>query len=388
MPWKEASVISLRKEFVELARNGSNISRLCESFGISRQAGYKWIRRYISGGEVALADESRRPVNSPGKVDKRIEEVVLEIRGQHPAWGGRKIKRRMQNLGFREAPAASTITSILRRHGLIEPSQSDKHSAFQRFEREFPNDLWQMDFKGHVACPEGRCHPLTILDDCTRYAVAVKACLNERRETVQSCLEDTFRRYGLPNQIITDNGPPWGNQAINPYTQLTVWLMRLGIVISHSAPVHPQTLGKDERFHRTFKAEILGESLPWRNQEVQKRFDQWRFSYNHYRPHEALNMEVPASRYQTSKRAFPESLPAIEYGSTDIVRKVQQKGIVHFQGREFRIPHAFIGYHIALRQSSQGDGSFELYFVRQLITVINLTDHHSHKSVNYVPEHL
>ena len=174
--------------------------------------------------------------------------------------------------------------------------------------------------------------------------------------------------------MISDNGPPWG-QAINPYTRLTVWLMRLGILISHSAPAHPETLGKDERFHKTLKAELLGNSLAWRNEEAQKRFDEWRFTYNHYRPHEALGMEVPASRYQVSNRAFPEHLLPVEYGSGDIVRKVQQKGIVHFQGREFRVPQALIGQPIALRPRAQCDGIFELYFVRQLVIVINLNDH-------------
>jgi transposase InsO family protein len=375
MPWKEVSVISLRKEFVEFARNGGNISLLCERFGISRETGYKWIRRYTASGESALIDQSRRPVNSPGRVCDSTENAVLKIRGEHPVWGGRKIRRRLQNLGYGDVPAASTITAILKRHGLIDESESQKHLPFQRFERQNPNDLWQMDFKGHVVCPEGRCHPLTVLDDCSRYALAIKACLNEKTETVQACLQETFGRYGLPNQMIMDNGAPWGNDRSNPYTRLTVWLMQLGILISHSRPAHPQTMGKDERFHRTFKAELLGDSLPWRQEEAENQFEQWRYSYNHYRPHEALDMEVPASRYQISKRPFTEVLPAIEYGSNDIVRKVQKKGIVHFQGREFRIPQAFIGYPIALRPRAQCDGLFEIFFARQFIMSINFYDH-------------
>jgi len=375
MPWKEASVISLRKEFVDLAKSSGNMSRLCQRFGISRQTGYKWIGRYLGNGEAALVDRSRRPIKSPGKVCEAIEESVLTVRNQHPVWGGRKIRRRLQDLGWAEVPAASTITSILKRHGLINESDSGKHMPFQRFERQNPNDLWQMDFKGHVACPEGRCHPLTVLDDHSRYSIVLKACLNERTQTVQSSLVEAFRQYGLPNQMINDNGPPWGNLGRNPYTKLTVWLIRLGILISNSAPAHPETMGKDERFHKTLKAELLGNSLPWRNQEAQRKFDGWRFEYNHHRPHEALGMEVPASRYRISKRTFPEFLPPIEYGSTDIVRKVQSNGIVHFQGREFRVPQALVGFPIALRPRAQCDGLFELYFVRQLVIVIDLNDH-------------
>ena len=375
MPWKESSVINLRKEFVDLARNSENISRLCKNFGISRKTGYKWLKRLENSGETGLQNLSRRPVNSPDRIGAAIEQAIIQVRNQHRAWGGRKIRRFLQNHGVSDVPAASTITQVLRRNGLINEFEALKHSPFQRFERQHPNDLWQMDFKGHVACPEGRCHPLTVLDDHSRYSVVLKACLNERREAVQSCLIEAFRQYGLPNQMITDNGPPWGNHGYNPFSQLTVWLMRLGILISNSTPAHPQTCGKDERFHKTLKAELLGDSLPWRNQEVQKKFDAWRFEYNHHRPHEALDMEVPACRYQISKRTFPEFLPPIEYGSADIIRKVQQKGIVHFRGKEFQVPQALVGQPIALRPRAQYDGCFELYFVRQLVMVINLNNH-------------
>lgn len=375
MPWKEVSVISLRKEFVELAMNGSNISRLCENFGISRQAGYKWIRRYRNNGEAALVDQSRRPEKSPGQVSQATEEAVLGVRSQYPTWGGRKIRRRLQNVGYKKVPAASTITMILKRNGLIDELQSEKHSPYERFERDQPNDLWQMDFKGHVPCPEGRCHPLTILDDCSRYSLAIKACLDERAETVKSHLQETFRRYGMPNQMIMDNGAPWGNSPFNPYTQLTVWLMRLGILISHSRPAHPQTLGKDERFHRTFKTELLGDSLPWPHNQAQERFEQWRFTYNHLRPHEALAMEVPARYYRISRRPFPELLDRIEYSPSDLVRKVQKKGIIHLRGREFRVPQALIGQPVALRPRPQLDGVFDLYYVRQFITVIDFNNH-------------
>lgn len=375
MPWKEASVVNLRKEFVDLAKNSNNIAQLCKSFGISRKTGYKWLQRFEDSGETGLENLSRRPVNCPGRISEVMKEVIIRVRKRHHAWGGRKIRRFLQNRGNSDVPAASTITEVLRRNGFIDEFEACKHSPFQRFEREYPNDLWQMDFKGHVACPEGRCHPLTVLDDHSRYSMVLQACLNERTETVQSCLIGAFRQYGLPNQMITDNGPPWGNQGHNPFTKLTVWLMRIGILVSNSAPAHPETMGKEERFHRTLKAELLGESLPWRIEQAQRKFDQWRFEYNHYRPHEALDMEVPASRFQISKRSFPESLPPIEYGSTDTIRKVQNNGVVHFKGREFQVPRALVGFPIALRTQAQCDGLFELYFVRQLVMVINLNDH-------------
>lgn len=375
MPWKEASVIALRREFVDLAKNGGNFSRLCGSFGISRKTGYKWMQRFEAAGEEALNDLSRRPEQSPNRITNQMEEAIIGIRIKNPRWGARKIKRRLLDLGHSNVPAASTISEVIKRNGFIDETEASKHRRFARFERQYPNELWQMDFKGHVACPEGRCHPLTILDDASRFSLALKACLNERRSTVQMSLIETFRRYGLPNQIITDNGPPWGNGGGSLYTKLSVWLMRLGILVSHSAPAHPQTLGKDERFHRTFKAEFLGDSLPWRNEEAQRKFDSWRFIYNHHRPHEALGMEVPASRYQISNRSFPECLPAIEYGSADIVRKVQQGGILHFLGREIHVSKALTGQPIAFRPRPECDGIFDLYFVHQLVLTIIFNDH-------------
>lgn len=375
MPWKEASVIALRKEFVELAEKRGNFSRLCDRFGISRKTGYKWIERFKRSGEKGLNSLSRRPGHSPRWIGTHMEERIIGIREEHPTWGGRKIRRRLQDLQCSNVPSASTISEVLNRHGLIDEVEANKHQRFRRFERQDPNDLWQMDFKGHVACPEGRCHPLTILDDASRFSLALKACMDERITSVQPCLIETFRRYGLPNQIITDNGPPWGNRNGSPYTQLTVWLMRLGILVSHSMPAHPQTLGKDERFHRTFKAELLGSYLPWRKEETQRRFDAWRFSYNHQRPHEALGLEVPASCYRISNRTFPESLPMVEYGSGDIVRKVQQGGIVHFLGQELRVSTALTGQPVALRPQPESDGIFHLYFVRQLVLTVNFNDH-------------
>jgi transposase InsO family protein len=375
MPWKEVSVVRLRREFVELFESSQNMTQVCRNFGISRKTGYKWLERFKRDGENGLGDLARRPVRSPDRTSRKMEEAIFEVRKKHPKWGGRKIRRVLQARGVVDVPAPSTITEILKRNGLINEFETSKQCWSKRFEREYPNDLWQMDFKGHVACPEGRCHPLTVLDDHSRYSVVLKACLNERTQTVQSHLIEAFRKYGLPNQIISDNGPPWGNQGRNPFTELTVWLMRLAILVSHSAPAHPETLGKDERFHRTLKAELLGESIPWRIAQTQKKFDQWRFEYNHDRPHEALNMATPSTRFQISKRSFPECLPPIEYGITDIVRKVQDGGIVHFKGCEIQVPRALVGFPIALRPRAQCDGIFELYFVRQLVTVFNFYDH-------------
>ena len=374
MPWKEVSVMSLKKEFVFLATNGNdgNFSHLCSRFVISRKTGYKWIKRFLDYGDDGLIDQSRRPLNSPSKTPQQMEQAVLMVRQQHPAWGGRKIKRRLENVGYQGVPAPSTITAILKRGDRITKEEARKHKPFVRFQRSAPNELWQMDFKGHLPSPEGRCHPFTLLDDYSRYAIALRACEDETAETVKGCLTETFRQYGLPYQILMDNGSPWGSDREHIYTPLTVWLIRLGILVTHSRPLHPQTLGKDERFHRTLKAELLGEGIPWKRAECQRRFDGWRMVYNFERPHEALNMEVPASLYQVSQRPFTEKLEEIQYAPEDIVRKVQAGGIISFKGGEYKIPKAFRGERVALRPRPQEDGVMDVFYCKQRIAHISL----------------
>ena len=229
-----------------------------------------------------------------------------------------------------------------------------------------------MDFKGHYRLGNGeRCHPLTVLDDHSRYSLGLQACRNELTETVQQQLTATFRRYGLPERMLMDNGSPWGNDLAHQYTPLTVWLLRLGIGVNHSRPYHPQTQGKDERFHRSLKVEVLAQRTYGDFGCMQIRFDQWRYCYNHVRPHEALGMAVPASRYQLSHRSFPEQLRPLEYGAIDHVRKVQSDGKISFRNHEFCVGKAFRGSPVALRPTVE-DGVYEIYFATHRISAIDL----------------
>ena len=380
----------LRAEFVMLARqDGANVRGLCRRYGISAQTGYKWLGRLASDPEESFADRSRRPHSSPGRTPAAVEAKVLALRAAHPSWGGRKLARRLHDLGEARVPAPSTITEILRRHDRLDRSQQSKQHAMTRFERAQPNALWQVDFKGHFAHDAGRCHPLTLLDDCSRFSLCLAACANERGATVKASLVKTFERYGLPERMLFDNGTPWGNGPGNsPYTALGVWLLRLGIAISHSRPYHPQTLGKDERFHRSLKAEVL-QGRRFRDLDhCQKAFTAWRHVYNLERPHEALDMAVPASRYQPSARAYPASLPAIEYAPADRVRKVQHGGRVDFMGKTWRLSKAFCGYPIALRPT-QNDGLWSIFFMTHKIAQIDMRQTENQlKCVNHVPEHL
>jgi transposase InsO family protein len=374
MPWRDMSVIELREEFVRLAlAPGANRSELCRRFGISRCKGYKWLGRFAVEGCAGLQDRVRRPHESPARTQAAVEAHVLRLReASNNAWGGRKIARALADAGM-AAPAPSTVTQILRRSGKLETGAGEHPGPFQRFERAQPNELWQMDFKGHFGTGAGRCHPLTVLDDHSRFALGIEACANERDETVRQRLTAILRRYGLPVTMLMDNGSPWGDPGGERHTAFTVWLMRLGIGVTHGRHYHPQTQGKAERFHRSLKAEVLnGRSFSDLGQ-CQRAFTRWRGVYNSQRPHEALGLDVPACRYRISRRRYPEQLPPVEYGPHDIVRKVDDSARVSFKSRAWRIGKAFRGQFIALRPAAE-DGMFTVHFCACKIGTISLKE--------------
>jgi transposase InsO family protein len=378
MPWPVKNLIHVRLEFVNLAlQPDARIRQLCRRFGISPTIAYKWLNRYRREGLPGLVDQSRRPQQSPARTEAMMEQQIVALRRQHPAWGARKLRRRLQDLRAHALPATSTITGVLHRHGLITPEQSQAARTFQRFERSAPNQLWQVDFKGHFALRQGRCHPLCSLDDHSRYNVLLAACDNQQETTAQSQLRGAFRLHGLPDQILWDNGSPWGSGGGGELTALDVWLMRLGIRVSHGRPYHPQTQGKEERFHRTLQAEVLVRG-GWRDcAQVQQAFDQWRPVYNAQRPHEALGMQTPVQRYQPSQRHFPESLPPVEYASPVEVRRVDQQGYLSYRGELWRVGRAFFGLPVGLRPGNR-DGLMEVLFLTQVIKELDLRQHVTH----------
>ncbi len=372
MPWKESTVVSERKEFIALAlMEGANISELCRRLEISRKTAYKTLERYAEAGEDGLHDRSRRPHTCPHRTRPALEERIIALRLAHPKKGAHVLRRMLQDQGVTDVPAKSTIHAVLTRHGLIDPTESAKHTPHVRFERPQPNELWQMDFKGHFALQQNRCHPLTLLDDHSRFNLGLQACANERGETVQDRLTAVFRRYGLPQAMLMDNGSPWGNDSAQPFTPLTVWLMQLGINVLHSRPYHPQTLGKLERFHRSLKSELLAGTSFTDLDHCQRAFDTWRHFYNLERPHHALDLDTPITRYTPSPRPFPETLPALAYAPDDRVRSVDVSGRISFQGRRLRVGRAFTHKQVALRPT-RTDGVWDVYFSIQRVKTIDL----------------
>ena len=374
MPWSEVSVMDQRREFVRLAlQEGANRRELCRRFGISPDVGYKWLRRW-QAGDRELADQSRRPKRMPKRSAAAVEAQVVAVRDKHPAWGARKIAHCLKRNG-QPVPVPSTVHQILRRNERIKPSENAPPNPGHRFEKETPNQLWQMDFKGHMPLANGtRCHPLTVIDDHSRYVPCLKACANEQRPTVQEHLTATFRRYGLPEAFYIDNGSPWGDTSGARWTRLKVWLLKLSIRVVHARPCHPQGRGKNERFHRTLNAEVFAMRLFRNLPEVQRALDAWRLVYNLERPHQGLDMNVPADRFRPSSRVMPARIPKVQYDVGETVRTVSStRSYISFKGQFWRVPQAFVGERLAIRPLDR-DGNYGIFFASWQVASIDLTN--------------
>ena len=373
MPWKEETIMSKKVHFIERVLKGSHpFSEICKDFNISRTTGYNILNGYHLSGWESLKPQSKAPHNSPMKTSEWVEEEVIKVRIKYPTWGPRKIHTYLADQHFKNLPSITTIAAILKRRGYVTLEESKKRQKLITFEREFPNDLWQIDFKGKFQLQtKETCYPLTILDDYSRFSLDIRSCPNERHNTVFKHLNTVFHEYGLPNQINFDNGNPWGNSRLFQHTQLTVWLMKLGIKVTHSRPKHPQTNGKIERFHRTLKKDVLSRNNISDFSHAQKLFDDWRKIYNYERPHEAIGMLVPAKRYRPSNTLMPNKIPPIEYNSDALVFKVRANGYVNYRGKEYHVGRGFNGLLVEIKPE-EAFGLVRIYLGKNKIYTYNI----------------
>ena len=384
MAFNTITVMQQKIEFCQLASQGKvNFSMLCKRFEISRKTGYKWLNRFTDLGSSGLEEQSRIPKLSPKRTIKEIEMRIVDLRNQNPEWGARKIhtlllREKHEGVFNYDIPVISTVNNILSRYGLITKEKSSKATKWQRFEYENSNELWQMDFKGYFSLENNKlCHPLTITDDHSRFNIGLFACSNQKHLTVKENLKKVFRKYGLPETILADNGTPWSTTGNNPstgergFSRLEMWLIKQNIRVIHGRAYHPQTQGKEERFHRTLKTELLQYKTFKNHNHCQLEFNQWRDKYNCYRPHEAIDMEVPAKRYNSSNREFSEVEKTPYYDTRDIVVKVKTRGMILFNKRNFRVGKAFIGECMAIKPT-QEKYIFNVYYYNQRIRKINL----------------
>lgn len=360
MPWMEWSVSEQRGVLVGLIAEGVPVAVAARRCGVSRKTASKWWQRWLVEGDTGLVDRSRAR-RSQASTSARMVAAVVALRDQEPTWGGRKIRKRLLDDGLVGVPAASTITEILRREGRLRAPVRPQRDLV-RFEAAAPNVLWQIDFKGDFGLTGGgRCYPLTMIDDHSRYAVGLKAAGDQRRSTVRDALIDVFATYGTPSRILCDHGPPWGASGQARFTKLGVWLIEHGIDVTHGRPRHPQTQGKDERFHRTLGEDVLSRQPHWDTlTQVQEAFDDWRDRYNTYRPHQALGLGYPADRYRPSPRRWhPDPFP-LPYPNNATVRTVSKNGYIAYQARSLRVGRAFIGRRVSVTETTT-DITIEYY---------------------------
>ncbi len=371
MPFGVRTMAEQRTSLVEEIKTGEHsISALCREYEISRPTAYKWLKRRESG--ESMESRSRAPLNIPNKTIPSVEEAILRAREEHPCWGGRKLKAYLERKGETGIPSAKTVTAILHRSGLVSEAASLAATPCKRFERKKPNDLWQADFKGHFAMEDGnRCHPLTVMDDMSRFSLCISAKDNERLPGVSESFLSLFREHGLPSSILCDNGNPWGTTSATGYTRFEVLLMDYGVLPIHGRPLHPQTQGKEERFHRTLKSELLKRVSIRNLSHAQSEFDVFRKMYNEERPHGSLDYAVPADRYRNSDRAMPERISQWEYPKYCHVRRIRGNGYINFRKWEAFISEAFFGLDVAL-VDAQEDGFMDIVYRNFRIATIDL----------------
>jgi transposase InsO family protein len=366
MPWLETDVRDQRIQFVLAGRRpGANISALCRAFGVSRKTAYKWLHRERMGRSVSvLGDQSRRPRRSPHRTSDAIVARVVALRQQH-GWGGEKLAWLLAGEGI--TITGRTIDRIIRREGLTREDVAHR-PAPTRFERAAPNDLWQMDAKGAYPLRDGRCHPLCVVDDHSRYAVGVFALSRLAAAPVRASLIACFEQYGVLEAMLMDHGSPWWASASRDgLTTLSVFLLKQGIRLIYGAVRHPQTQGKVERFHRTLGEYLRWHGVPTTVADFERRFAHFQREYNDERPHAALGMQPPRTRFQPSPRAYQVQPTEWEYPGDWSLRRVTTNGGITISGRYFFVSEALIGETVACQPfAHRWLVSFRHMYVREL----------------------
>jgi transposase InsO family protein len=359
MPWQETCSMTEKARFCMSHDKGeASMSELCRQYGISRKTGYQVLARWRQEGIAGLAERSHAPHVCPHAMSEEVEQELLCVRHRHPTWGPRKIKARLEQTRPDLAwPAASTIGDLLEREGLTVARKRRRHAA----PRTVPlghcleaNDTWSMDFKGWFRTGDGkRCDPLTVQDQASRYLVRVVAVDRMDVGHVWPVLDAAFRELGLPERVRSDNGPPFASTGAGGLSALSVRLVKAGVLPERIAPASPQQNGRLERLHLTLKQETA--NPPAGSLAAQaRRFQSFMRVYNEERPHEALGMASPASRYVVSRRRWSGRLRSPEYGNDVTVRRVRTNGEIKWRNGLVYVSAALVGEPVGVEEGEDG----------------------------------
>lgn len=370
---KVKTVAMQRRELVERVRSGEwTVTDAAKTLGINRKTVYRYLERAEDPLD-ALEDHSRRPRHSPTRTPLEIEQVVLTVARAYPVWGGEKVlgecRRQHPDLTF---PSARTVSRIMDRNNHHPGGQHVGPKGWQRFESPEPNHSWQMDFKGWFRTTDRQTiYPLTVLDEYSRYLVGLEVCTNQMRDTVKSVLIGLFRTNGLPERMLTDNGPPWGAPGQQAPTGLELWLAEHGIPLHHGRPFHPQTQGKVERFHGTLERELLSRRSFPTVEQTRTILAQYRTTYNTIRIHHAIGNHYPIELYTPSPRVYRDTIDPPDYPDALAIRKVAYNGTITYANRRIRVHTQLPGKYVGLYQGEEGDEVDILYY-RTIVRKVNL----------------
>ena len=375
MPWKETCTMEQREAFIDawLSREFS-VSELCERFSISRPTGYKFIARFRAEGRNGLADRSRAPHSHPNMTPLALQETILTLKRRHPSWGpitlhDRLVRRQPEH----HWPAASTIGTLLERHGLVKPRERRQRTPphTQPFAAiNAPNDVWSADFKGQFLLGDSRlCYPFTLSDNYSRYLLCCQALYGPGMADTWTCLERALREYGLPLAIRTDNGVPFAGVSVGGLSLLAVRLLKLGIMPERTRPGRPQQNGRHERMHRTLKETAV--SPPKANRSAQQRaFNHFRREYNDERPHRAWGKGLgPGDWYQPSPRPYPTRPPEVVYPDAFQTRSIRSDGSFQWRGQLLYLAQVLAGERIGLKELEHD--RYEIYFAQLPLAVFD-----------------
>ena len=357
MPWKECSVMEERMRFVARLLDGEPMSGVCREFGISRKTGYKILARYRQHGLEALTDRSRRPVRYANQLPDPVERMIVRAKQDKPHWGARKIRELLVRrlAGDVRVPARSTVHAVLDRHGLVTRVPRRRRATGTPLSQGAqPNDLWCVDFKGEFKLGNGRyCYPLTVTDHASRYLLLCEAMESVREDLALPAFEQLFMERGLPAAIRSDNGVPFASpNGLYNLSRLSVWWLRLGIGVERIRPGRPQQNGRHERMHLTLKKEATRPAGANFLQQ-QAKFDAFTAEFNEERPHEALDMKVPADAYNASARTY-QGLPELTYPLHDRDILVTCCGRICMHRKKINISTVMAGQRLGIKEVDDG----------------------------------
>jgi len=328
----ELSVVEQRYHAVMEVAAGVAVTQVAARYGVSRQSVHAWVRKYEELGLPGLADRSHRPLSCPHRIAGEVEAVVCELRRRHPGWGPRRLVHELERRGISPVPSRATVYRVLVRNGLVEPgTRRRRRSDYRRWERSAAMELWQMDIVGGVLLAGGgECKMVTGIDDHSRFMVIAKVVERATARAVCLAFGEALLRFGVPEEVLTDNGKQFTARFGSGRPGETMFdriCRENGIAHRLTKPRSPTTTGKIERFHQTLRRELLDGCAPFADPAAaQAAVDVWLEDYNRMRPHQSLDMAVPASRFVPRPRAEQEALPVILPARLDLVAPAAPSG--------------------------------------------------------------